>query len=283
MNRDREQVFLSYAAEDRDEVRKIAEGLEKRGLKVWFDEKNLRPGRWKPQILRAINQSRYFVFCLSENALRKTSDERPGFVDEELQYAYQIAMAQPEAEFTIVAARLQDCGRGDTRLSPYQQYDLFPDLEAGLDKLAPGLGGRSLADSRARGERTKEEKLIGNLMGKAQLAYYVNQYETAIALCNTILEELKPGYPEAWYNKGVALWKLGRHEEALRAWEEALRLKPDDPEVWNNKGVALDELGRREEALCAYDEALRLKPDFPEALHNRRVAASSSGSSGRLG
>ena len=44
-NRDR--VFLSYAHEDLDTVRRIYSGLKERQLNVWFDKVDFGPGRWK--------------------------------------------------------------------------------------------------------------------------------------------------------------------------------------------------------------------------------------------
>jgi tetratricopeptide (TPR) repeat protein len=38
-----------------------------------------------------------------------------------------------------------------------------------------------------------------------------------------------------------------------------------------NRGAALERLGRIEDAIKAYDEALTSKPDHVEALHNRGV------------
>ncbi len=54
------RVFLSYARENIDKVKDVYEGLKKRGLKVWFDEEDLRPGGWKSQIEKAISKSRYW-------------------------------------------------------------------------------------------------------------------------------------------------------------------------------------------------------------------------------
>jgi len=39
----------------------------------------------------------------------------------------------------------------------------------------------------------------------------------------------------------------------------------------NNKGNALDRLGRSEEALEAYDAGLEVRPDLAELLHNKIV------------
>ena len=103
----RDRVFLSYASEDLAMAESIYDGLNKRKLNVWFDKEDLKPGVWKPQILKAISRSRYFVICISEAALKKTGDETPGFQDKELNRAYEIAIMQPEEEFSIVPVRVE--------------------------------------------------------------------------------------------------------------------------------------------------------------------------------
>ena len=69
-------------------------------------------------------------------------------------------------------------------------------------------------------------------------------------------------HAESWYNKGVSLRKLGRNEEAIKAYDEALRINPNYVKAWYNKGVSLRKLGRNEEAIKAYDEALRINPNY---------------------
>lgn len=263
----RDRVFISYAHEDLDMVREVVYGLKKRKLNVWFDKEHLGTGKWKPQTIKAINRSRYFVLCISQAALRKTGEE-PGFTDDELTAAYNIAESQPGKDFTIVPVRLEDCGRGDFRISSFQQYDLFDDFEGGLDKLAVSLGGMSLSDATAKDERTEDEKITEALFGKAEAAYYANEIETALTIWNSVLT-IAPNKLEAWYGKGVALGRLGRHDEALEAYDKALKINPDYPEAWSNKGVALDSLGRHDEALKACDKTLEINPDVPDAWSNK--------------
>lgn len=79
-------------------------------------------------------------------------------------------------------------------------------------------------------------------------------------------------YPEVWYERGRALIELGRHKEAVTAFDQAVRLRPDYPEVWNDKGWALIELGEYEEAVNALEQALRRKPNYPDAWYNKGLA-----------
>ncbi len=70
---------------------------------------------------------------------------------------------------------------------------------------------------------------------------------------------MQPENPEAWRSKGIALFELRRHKEALQSFDEAIRLKPDDPETWYDKAFCLLELERSEEATVAFKEARRLR------------------------
>jgi len=68
-------------------------------------------------------------------------------------------------------------------------------------------------------------------------------------------------------NLGSVLAGLGRDEEAIAQYEEALRISPGLADVHNNFANTLAEQGRSEEAIAHYTEALRLKPDYVSA-HN---------------
>ena len=68
---------------------------------------------------------------------------------------------------------------------------------------------------------------------------------------------------------GDILLKQGKHKEALRAFDTAIRFMPSAPEAYCNRGVALQELGRLEEALAAEDRAIRLRPEYATAHFNR--------------
>ena len=65
------------------------------------------------------------------------------------------------------------------------------------------------------------------------------------------------------------LQALGRHEEALAAYDRALAAAPDYAEALNNRGIVLQDLKRPAEALEAYDQALRRAPNFAAAFNNR--------------
>ncbi|MEI7819731.1 MAG: toll/interleukin-1 receptor domain-containing protein [Verrucomicrobiota bacterium] len=62
-------VFLSHSAKDKPVVRDVAERLRKDGLRVWFDEWEIRPGDSIPaKIEEGLERSRVLVPCMSANA-----------------------------------------------------------------------------------------------------------------------------------------------------------------------------------------------------------------------
>ena len=50
---------------------------------------------------------------------------------------------------------------------------------------------------------------------------------------------------------------LGRHEDAITDFDEAIRLNPGDADAWANRGLAKISLGRHEDAIADYDKSDR--------------------------
>jgi Flp pilus assembly protein TadD len=61
-------------------------------------------------------------------------------------------------------------------------------------------------------------------------------------------------------NVGRALFALGRTEEAIDQYGEAIRIDAKDFNAWNNAGVALLHLARTNEAITAFQKAVEIVP-----------------------
>ncbi len=244
------RIFISYASEDLAKVKKVYQGLIKRKCDVWFDQESLLPGNWKPQILKAISRSRYFLIFLSKAALKKTGDIEPGFQDEELNYAYQIAMNQSDQNFTIIPIRLEDCDRGDFRTSVYQQYNLFEDYEKTLDMLSIHLGGVPNSNIKTEDERTEDDKIVDSLISKSIATYYAKEYENAIKILESVLIISQHNY-NALSVKGVILFELKYFEDALNLVNLALKTHKKDIFFETLKIALLWQLDRKKDAFEA--------------------------------
>ena len=61
-------VFLSYAREDTDAARRIADALRAFGVEVWFDQSELRGGdAWDQKIRRQIRECALFMPIISSH------------------------------------------------------------------------------------------------------------------------------------------------------------------------------------------------------------------------
>ncbi len=62
-------VFLSFSRIDKEVVRGLKERLDRAGLDVWFDERDLEQGvAWDKEIQRNINRCAFFLPCISQAA-----------------------------------------------------------------------------------------------------------------------------------------------------------------------------------------------------------------------
>jgi len=93
------------------------------------------------------------------------------------------------------------------------------------------------------------------------------RYEEAIRHYEQALR-LKPGTDETFTNIGVALVRLGKVDEALRLYRQVLRDMPRSYSVHCNLGALLAERGQVDEAVAHYQAAIRLKPGRPEPHNN---------------
>lgn len=95
------RVFLSYSSKDKGLVRDFATGLEQRGISVWFDEMQLRPGDdWVRKIEQALDSSDFIAFFMSQNSMRR------GFVQKELNLAFSRWRSMPSGRALILPVLL---------------------------------------------------------------------------------------------------------------------------------------------------------------------------------
>jgi len=78
-------------------------------------------------------------------------------------------------------------------------------------------------------------------------------------------------------NLAYALWEFGRTEQALEHAERAVELDPRFGEAWYNRGFFLNERGLTEDALNAFDNAVRLGYRTADLLEEKAIALEDMG------
>ena len=63
---------------------------------------------------------------------------------------------------------------------------------------------------------------------------------------------------ESWFEKGNQFFADGSYEDAVKAYDKAIRLNPSYVEAWYNKGTALQKLGRGDDAEKAFTKSEEL-------------------------
>ena len=78
-------------------------------------------------------------------------------------------------------------------------------------------------------------------------------------------------------NLAYALWEFGRHEQALEHAERAVEIDPRFAQAWYNRGFLLVERGLAEDAVKCFDNAIRLGFRTAEVLEEKARALEEAG------
>ncbi len=105
------------------------------------------------------------------------------------------------------------------------------------------------------------------LLQKAHHHLNSGNAKAAVQIAGQFLE-ICPENGDAWHLLGLALFSLGRMDDALGALDKAAAINPSSPLIRHNYGIVLLEAGRADQAVYQLHEAISLNPGFTEAHFN---------------
>ncbi len=122
----------------------------------------------------------------------------------------------------------------------------------------------------ATDDRVEQEARVNKGVAHAELEEYdaaVGAYREAIDI-----DDSSEHAATAETNLAYALWEFGRTEEALEHAERAVEIDPRFGQAWYNRGFFLNERGLAEDALNAFDNAVRLGYRSADLLEEKAIA-----------
>jgi tetratricopeptide (TPR) repeat protein len=289
-------VFISYRRTNIPWALAIFQNLTHNGYDVFFDYNGIASGDFERIIFGNIQARAHFLILLTPSALERCGEPADWLrreIENALDFQRNIVPLMLEGfDFGTPAIANQLTGKL-AALKHYNALSIPPEyfLEA-MDRLRgrylnvpldavlhpPSPSARLAAiEQKTAAEMApavQEEELTAQQwfergFDAADVDEQLRFYSNAI--------RLKPGYAEAFNNRGTARQNKGDTEGALQDFNEAIRLKPDDATVFNNRGTARQNKGDLEGALQDYSEAIRLKPGDAEAFNNRGTARQDQG------
>ena len=99
----------------------------------------------------------------------------------------------------------------------------------------------------------------------------LGRHEEAIAAFDSAIA-MAPGLAFPWYVRGNALYELGHYADAIDCYHKVLELDPEYADAWNNLGLSAFKLGHYSDALAAFDQAVAHDPSNAFSWNNRGVA-----------
>jgi tetratricopeptide (TPR) repeat protein len=82
---------------------------------------------------------------------------------------------------------------------------------------------------------------------------------------------------EEWNHRGETHHAMGRYEEAVAAFDQAVAINPGYGEAWKNRGLSLALLGRTDESEASFARAITLNPSDSETFYYQALSRNSTG------
>jgi formylglycine-generating enzyme required for sulfatase activity len=100
------KVFLCHAHADRSIVRELYQRLKGEGwIDPWLDVAKILPGQhWTTVIRQSLAEADSVIILVSNNSI-----DREGFVQREMNYAWDLSLEKPRSVIYLIPLRLEDC------------------------------------------------------------------------------------------------------------------------------------------------------------------------------
>jgi tetratricopeptide (TPR) repeat protein len=99
-------------------------------------------------------------------------------------------------------------------------------------------------------------------------------YLPLVLLVLLLLPGLSPAQDvQSYIDQGIKNSQSGLYDQALQAFDQALKLKPNDPALITYKGIVYYARGNNGKAMQLFEEAIKLNPNFARAYYQRGMVS----------
>jgi tetratricopeptide (TPR) repeat protein len=143
-----------------------------------------------------------------------------------------------------------------------QKYPAYPDTWLLLGRLQFLRGQFAAAEHSLRNHMQLDSR---STQGLFQLGMALLNQNRHLEAAQVFAEatRLKPDFGPAHHNRGVALGRAGRFDEAILAFQECVRHNPENVETYFLCADLCLRTGRKKEAVALLESVRKLKPDDP--------------------
>ncbi|HTM09993.1 MAG TPA: tetratricopeptide repeat protein [Verrucomicrobiae bacterium] len=217
---------------------------------------------FRPYALAAL-----IVFAIAVSSL--LAQDREYFVNGQTvpERVYRAATLTNDALGLIKADRL-----GDAKEKLLEALRLAPEFSAArynLGVVLTKLGEKDAAAAQFTAVVSAGSEVPEAWVSLAALHYDRQKYDDALALLDDAARRFPVAtwdkIPEYYFNRGLALAKVGRTAEAIEAFKLVLSADPERALTWLNLGTLYQESGELEDSIAHYREFLRRAPQGPDA------------------
>jgi tetratricopeptide (TPR) repeat protein len=262
MERVEKTVFLSYRRTNIPWALAIYQNLTQYGFDVFFDFKGVPSGDFERIILGNINSRAHFLVLLTPSALERCDDPQD-WLRREIETAL-------DSQRNTIPLMLEGFDFGTPKIAE----QLTGKLAALRRYNGLSIPSEYFLEAMQRLRERFLDVPLSAVLHPASLAVKeaVTEQKVAAGAAPAVSEQELTA--QQWFERGIA---AKDPEEKLRFYSEAIRLKPDYPSAYNNRGLARTDKGDLDGALLDYTEAIRLKPDLADAYTNRGNALRQKG------
>ena len=298
MGRIEKTVFISYRRTNFYTALAVYQDLTAHGYDVFFDYQSIDSGNFSKAILENIEARAHFVLVLSSSALERCSEPKDW-----LRLEIETAM---DLKRNIVPLMMEGFDFGNpltvqalsgklATLNTYNGLRLYSEyFFDGMEKLRTRFLNVAIENLHSRDvsaetrETNEAKKVLADDAAPVEVAqltaeeWFERGYKFAVEQkyleeairCFSESIKLDSNSSQAYYNLGLALYKIKRNEEAEASYRKAIELNPFYEEAYSNLGVLLSDLKRNDEAEAAYRKAIELNPDDDKACSNLGILLS---------